>query len=140
MISQACKKSTNILILFPLNLRTYVIINLKWNKWQKKSRTEDMYTPFSIILDGAKVSPQGVMGDIEARLREILHQIATDNGFTLSEIETDSDPLHPFIDCAPQHSSPTIIKALKGVTKRLLFKEFPNFKKETLRWSFMVES
>jgi putative transposase len=86
-----------------------------------------MYTPFIIILDGAKVSPQGVMGDIEAGLREILHQIASDNGFTLSEIETDSDPLHPFIDCTPQHSIPNMIKAVKGVTNRLHFKEFPSF-------------
>jgi putative transposase len=62
----------------------------------------------------------------------MLHQIATDNGFTISEIETDSDHIHLLIDCTPQHSIPTMIKALKGVSARLLFKEFPNLKKKLL--------
>jgi putative transposase len=69
-----------------------------------------------------------LIGDIDARLKEMLHQIATDNGFTISEIETDSDHIHLLIDCTPHHSIPTIIKALKGVSARLLFKEFPNLK------------
>jgi putative transposase len=69
-----------------------------------------------------------LIGDIDAKLKEILNQIATDNGFTISEIETDSDHIHLLIDCTPQHSIPTMIKALKGVSARLLFKEFPNLK------------
>jgi putative transposase len=47
-----------------------------------------------------------LIGDIDARLKETLHQIATDNGFTLSEMETDSDHIHLLIDCTPQHSTP----------------------------------
>lgn len=70
------------------------------------------------------------IGDREARLKEMLHQIATDNGFTVSEIETDIDHKHLLIDCTPQHSIPTMIKALKGVSVRFLFKEFPNLKKK----------
>jgi putative transposase len=68
--------------------------------------------------------------DIDTKLKEILLQIATDNGFTISEIETDCDHIHLLIDCTPQHSIPTMIKALKGVSARLLFKEFPNLKKK----------
>ena len=70
-----------------------------------------------------------LMGDIDVRLKEMLHQIATDNGFTISEIETDCDHIHHLIDCTPQHSIPTMIKTLKGVSARLLFKEFPSLKK-----------
>ncbi|WP_373306745.1 IS200/IS605 family transposase [Lederbergia ruris] len=69
-------------------------------------------------------------GDIDVRLRELLHQIATDNGFTISEMETDCDHIHLLIDCTPQHSIPTMIKALKGVSARLLFKEYPVLKKK----------
>ncbi|MBN6187866.1 IS200/IS605 family transposase [Aneurinibacillus sp. BA2021] len=69
-------------------------------------------------------------GDIDIRLKEILNQIATDNGFTISEIESDCDHVHLLIDCNPQHSIPNIIKALKGVSARLLFKEFPQLKKK----------
>ena len=69
------------------------------------------------------------MGDIDVRLKEMLRQIVTDNDFTISEIETDCDHIHLLIDCTPQHSIPTMIKTLKGVSARLLFKEFPSLKK-----------
>jgi putative transposase len=71
-----------------------------------------------------------LLGDIDEKLKEILNQIATDNGFTISEIESDCDHVHLLIDCNPQHSIPNIIKALKGVSARLLFKEFPQLKKK----------
>lgn len=71
-----------------------------------------------------------LLGDIGIRLKEILNQIATDNGFTISEMESDYDHVHLLIDCNPQHSIPNIIKALKGVSARLLFKEFPQLKKK----------
>ena len=66
------------------------------------------------------------------RFKEILHQIATDNGFTILEIESDCDHIHLLIDCTPQHSIPSMMKALKGVSARLLFKEFPSSKKEIM--------
>lgn len=53
-----------------------------------------------------------LIGDIDKRLKEMLHQIATDNGFTISEIETDGDHIHLLIDCTPQHSIPAMMKAL----------------------------
>ncbi|MGG3886351.1 IS200/IS605 family transposase [Brevibacillus panacihumi] len=70
------------------------------------------------------------LGDIDKKLMGILNQIATDNGFTISEMESDCDHVHLLIDCNPQHSIPNIIKALKGVSARLLFKEFPQLKKK----------
>ncbi|WP_026045665.1 IS200/IS605 family transposase [Paenisporosarcina sp. TG-14] len=69
-------------------------------------------------------------GDVDNRLKEILQQIATDNDFTLAEIESDVDHIHLLVDCTPQHSIPSIIKALKGVSARLIFKEFPQLKKQ----------
>lgn len=71
-----------------------------------------------------------LIGGLDIRLKEILHQIATDNGFTILEIETDYDHIHLLIDCTPQHSIPTMMKALKGVSARLLFKEFPSLKQK----------
>ncbi|TPG70850.1 IS200/IS605 family transposase [Brevibacillus laterosporus] len=71
-----------------------------------------------------------LLGDVDTRLKEILNQLATDNDFTISEIESDCDHVHLMIDCSPQHSIPSIIKALKGVSARLLFKEFPQIKKK----------
>ena len=71
-----------------------------------------------------------LLGDVDIRLKEILDQIATDNGFAISEIESDCDHVHLLVDCSPQQSIPNIIKALKGVSARLLFKEFPQLKKK----------
>lgn len=71
-----------------------------------------------------------LLGDVDARLKEMLNQIAIDNDFAISEIESDCDHAHLLVDCNPQHSIPNIIKALKGVSARLLFKEFPQLKKK----------
>ena len=68
--------------------------------------------------------------EIDVRLKEILVQIASDNNFTISEIESDSDHIHLLVECTPQHSIPSMIKALNGVSARLLFKEFPKIKKK----------
>ena len=57
---------------------------------------------------------------IEKSLMEILNKISSDNEFTILEINTDLDHIHLLIDCKPQHYIPNIIKALKGVSARLL--------------------
>lgn len=63
-------------------------------------------------------------GDVETRLIEILYQIAADNGFQILEINTDKDHIHLLTSCSPQHYIPNIMKAMKGVSARLLMKEF----------------
>ena len=61
---------------------------------------------------------------IEKSLMEILNKISSDNEFTILEINTDLDHIHLLIDCKPQHYIPNIIKALKGVSARLLMLEY----------------
>lgn len=63
-------------------------------------------------------------GHIEKRLIEILKQIANDNGFEIIEVNTDEDHIHLLINCSPQHYLPNLLKAMKGVSARLLMKEF----------------
>ena len=60
---------------------------------------------------------------IEKSLIEILQKIASDNEFSIVEVNTDLDHIHLLIDCKPQHYIPNIIKALKGVSARLLMLE-----------------
>ena len=64
----------------------------------------------------------------EKKLKELLYKIAEDNKFIISEINGDLDHIHLLIECSPQHYIPDIIKALKGVSARLLMKEFPQLK------------
>ena len=71
-----------------------------------------------------------LVDEIDDKLKEIIEGIAKDNNFTIEEMETDLDHIHLLISCSPQHYIPNIIKALKGVSARLLFKEFPELKNE----------
>lgn len=61
---------------------------------------------------------------VENRLKEILNKIAEDNNFNIELMEGDLDHIHLLIECTPQHYIPDIIKALKGVSARLLMSEF----------------
>jgi len=63
-------------------------------------------------------------GEIEADLRYILSRIADDNGFVITELNTDEDHVHLLIDCRPQHYIPNMIKALKGVSGRYLMQAY----------------
>jgi putative transposase len=65
---------------------------------------------------------------IENSLKEILNKIAEDNNFNILEINGDLDHIHLLIECSPQHYIPNILKALKGISARLLMKEFPSIK------------
>lgn len=69
---------------------------------------------------------------IEKSLIEILQKIAKDNEFSIAEINGDKDHVHLLIDCSPQHFIPNIIKALKGVSARLLMKEYGDELKKKL--------
>lgn len=68
--------------------------------------------------------------EIDVKLKEILLQVASDYDFTISEMESDKDHIHLLVKCTPQHTIPTMVKVLKGISARLLFKEFPYLKKK----------
>lgn len=74
-----------------------------------------------------------LQGKTEQRLKDIINEIAKDNSFTIEEMETNLDHIHLLISCSPQHYIPNIIKALKGVSARLLFKEFPELKSKNIK-------
>ena len=60
---------------------------------------------------------------IEEDLINILNKIAEDNKFQILECNGDKDHIHLLVNCSPQHYIPNIIKALKGVSTRLLMKK-----------------
>jgi putative transposase len=70
---------------------------------------------------------------IKKTLIELLNNIAIDNGFSIQEVCGDMDHIHLLIECSPQHYIPNVIKALKGVSARLLLKQYPELKKKLWR-------
>lgn len=69
---------------------------------------------------------------IEESLLSIIRKIADDNNFEILEANTDKDHIHLLINCSPQHYIPNIMKALKGVSARLLMKKHKTFLKQQL--------
>lgn len=77
---------------------------------------------------------------VENKLVEILNMVADCENFQILECNTDKDHIHLLINCSPQHYIPNIVQKLKGVSSRLIMKEFGTvLKKETMGWTF-VES
>ena len=70
--------------------------------------------------------------EIEKDLIEILNKIAKDNNFEILECNGDLDHIHLLINCSPQHYIPDMIKALKGVSARLLMKKYREYINEML--------
>ncbi len=64
-------------------------------------------------------------GYIDDALKELLLDIASNNGMQIIEMETDLDHIHLLIECSPQHYIPDIMKTLKGVSARLLISKYP---------------
>ncbi len=65
-----------------------------------------------------------LVGDIEKSLYELLNKIAEENDFQIIECNGEVDHIHLLIDCSPQHYIPDMLKALKGVSARLLIKQY----------------
>lgn len=67
---------------------------------------------------------------IEARLKEILIQVSKDKGFIIHEMEVgEKDHIHLFVSAHPKISISYIVKMMKGISGRLLMKEFPEIEK-----------
>ena len=64
--------------------------------------------------------------DIEKRLKELLIDVGKQKGFDIAEIEVgQKDHVHVFVSAIPKISISYIAKMMKGISGRLLLKEFP---------------
>ncbi len=66
-------------------------------------------------------------------LISILNTIVTENNFTIEEVNGLADHIHLLVKCTPQHYIPSMVKALKGVSARLLLKQHPELKTQLYR-------
>ena len=65
-----------------------------------------------------------ITSTVEKSLLSNINKIADDNNFKIIEMNTDMDHIHLLIDCSPQHYIPNVMEALKGVSARLLMKQY----------------
>ncbi|MFW6026302.1 MAG: IS200/IS605 family transposase [Candidatus Woesearchaeota archaeon] len=86
-----------------------------------------------------------LVNEIESRLKEILYQVAEDKEFIIETMEIMPDHIHLFLSSHPKLSPSYIVKMSKGISGRLLLKEFPQLKKRLYKghlWnkSYYVET
>ena len=83
---------------------------------------------------------------IEERLIELLHEIASDKGFSIAEARVrEADHVHCFVSAPPKLSVTDIARWLKGISGRHLLLEFPQIREKLWNghlWngSYFVES
>mgnify|MGYP000108193969 CR=1 FL=1 len=84
-----------------------------------------------------------LLGEVEERLRSLLIEKATANGWDIPELEIMPDHVHLFIRSKPTYAVHFVVNQLKGYSSVKLRKEFPKLKSRlpTL-WtrSYFVES
>jgi len=69
-----------------------------------------------------------ITGDIDIRLKQIIHEVCAERGSTIVELETMPDHVHLLVECDPQYGIHRLIKQIKGRSSRLIRQEFPQVK------------
>lgn len=67
-----------------------------------------------------------LIGDIEMRLKELLHEKAERLGITIERLEVMPDHVHLFVKTDPTFAPHYVVQQLKGYTSFQLRKEFPS--------------
>lgn len=62
---------------------------------------------------------------VAARLKELIHQIATEVQAEVIELEIMPDHVHLLVEVNPQFGIHRLVKRLKGTSSRILRSEFP---------------
>ena len=83
------------------------------------------------IVWSTKYRRKVLTSEIETRLKDILINVANEKGFEIAEIKIiTKDQVHVFVSAIPKISISYIAKMMKGISGRLLLKEFPEISKD----------
>lgn len=67
---------------------------------------------------------------VDARLKELLIEIAAEHGFTVRSMEVMPDHVHLFVEADPTRSVAEIVNRFKGPTSHCLREEFPHLRRK----------
>lgn len=71
-----------------------------------------------------------ISDEIKESLVEIIKKIVNDRNIGLLKITVEKSYIHVLVECSPQDKIPNIIKALKGVSGRLILQKYPYLKQK----------
>lgn len=81
------------------------------------------------IIWGTKYRNKWKTPSLEDEIKQILHEIASENGFSISHIEIGlDDHVHLLVTAPPKISVTVIVKCLKGTSSFRLFRRHPELK------------
>lgn len=69
---------------------------------------------------------------IEKRILKILNMIAECEDFQILEVNKNKDHIHILINCSSHHYIHNVVQKLKGISSRILMKEFGEILKKKL--------
>lgn len=75
-----------------------------------------------------KLRSNVLKGNVESELKQILWIISTQYEFEIKEIEIMPDHIHLFISTKPTIAPTDVVRILKSISARELFKKFPKLK------------
>ena len=69
-------------------------------------------------------------GSIAPRLKEIFQEIAERYEFAIDTMEVMKDHVHLFLEAPPRYSPAQVVRIMKSISAKIIFKEFPAVKKQ----------
>lgn len=69
-----------------------------------------------------------LVGEVDARFKEIAHAVCDERHCRIIELETMPDHVHLLVECDPQFGIHRLVKQIKGRSSRFLRAEFPHLK------------
>ena len=88
-----------------------------------------MYNINYHIIWGTKYRNKWMTADIEEEVKQLLRDIAAENGFEIDHIEIGlDDHVHTLVSAPPKLSVTVIVKCLKGTSSFRLFRRHPELK------------
>ena len=71
-----------------------------------------------------------ITSDVEEKLREICEEISLRYEMEFLEIGTDSDHVHFLVQSVPTYSRTKIVRTIKSITAKEIFRQMPEVKKQ----------
>lgn len=115
-------------MIFPYicNIRNKIYRRIWMKRW--KTNPGCVYNVSYHIIWCTKYRRKLLLGEVEERLRSLLIEKATANGWDIPELEIMPDHVHLFVKATPSDSIAHITSQLKGYTSFSLRNEFPHLK------------
>ena len=69
-------------------------------------------------------------GCLTKRLKEVFNEIADRDEFEIDTMEVKEDHVHLFLTAPPRYSPSQIVRVMKGISAKVVFREFPEVEEQ----------